>query len=70
MASSYQNITHFSTGIISPRLQGRTDEPFYQNALSECTNWQVTPQGSLRYREGMEYLRDFAPDVSRFRESY
>jgi len=57
MANSYPNQQHFGTGVISPRLQGRTQEEFYENALAESVNWQVTPQGSLRYRGGFALLR-------------
>ena len=57
MANSYPNQQHFGTGVISPRLQGRTQEEFYQNALAESINWQVTPQGSLRYRGGFALLK-------------
>ena len=57
MANSYPNQQHFGTGVISPRLQGRTQEEFYQNALAESVNWQITPQGSLRYRGGFALLR-------------
>jgi len=48
----------FIGGVISPRLSGMTEAPRYGLGLQECENFQVTPQGSLRLRQGTKYLRD------------
>ena len=56
MANIYQAQTDFSGGEISPRMSARSDSERYQTGLSECENWIVTPQGSLRMREGTQYI--------------
>ena len=43
----------FSNGILSPRLQGRSDLKRYYNSISDATNFLVTPQGSLVKRLGL-----------------
>ncbi len=48
----------FIGGVISPRLSGMTEAPRYGFGLQTCDNFQITPQGSLRLRQGSKYLRD------------
>ena len=43
----------FSNGILSPRLQGRSDLKRYYNSISDATNFLVTTQGSLLKRLGI-----------------
>lgn len=42
----------FRGGALSPRLRGAVGAPFYSAALAECSDWEITPQGSLRRRGG------------------
>jgi hypothetical protein len=57
MARSQQIWNSFSAGALSPRLLLRTDSDRYQKALQECKNFLITPQGSLRSRQGYEFIR-------------
>lgn len=57
MSSVYPIQQTFQNGVISKSLQGRTQSEGYANALGECVNWQLKPQGSLRYRNGSKFLR-------------
>ncbi len=65
MSSVYPLQQTFQNGIISPRVQGRSQSEGYSNALSKCENWQLKPQGSMRYRNGSKYLRDVRAASSR-----
>ena len=56
MSSVYPLQQTFQEGIISRRVTGRSQVEAYGNALAECTNWQIKPQGSMRYRNGSQYL--------------
>ena len=51
--ASYEHLqSTFRGGVISPRLRGAVDAPFYAAALAECSEWEITPQGTLRRRKG------------------
>jgi hypothetical protein len=52
----------FAGGEISPRSRGRVDSELYKRALARCENFEPTPQGSLRMRNGSELVRDLALD--------
>ena len=52
MARTQQVKSNFSAGILSPRLSLRSDSDKFPNALKECINWIISPQGGLIYREG------------------
>jgi len=56
MSSVYPLQQTFEIGVISPRVQGKAETEQYQNALAKCENWQLKPQGSMRYRNGSAYL--------------
>ena len=56
MSSVYPLQQTFEQGIISRRVTGKSQSQGYANALAECTNWQIKPQGSMRYRNGSQYL--------------
>jgi len=45
----------FSAGEVSPRLRGKVRSKQYNSGLSYCENWEVTPQGSLRTRNGTKF---------------
>ncbi len=57
MSSVYPLQQTFQQGIISPSVQGRSQTEGYADALGECVNWQLKPQGSIRYRNGSKFLR-------------
>lgn len=56
MSELYPIQQSFLGGVLSPRLSGLTDNPLYQAGLKDCINWQITPQGSLRLRQGSRYM--------------
>lgn len=43
-------------GNISPKLRGRADLDFYDQALDYLLNYKVTAQGELQFREGSVYV--------------
>jgi hypothetical protein len=47
---------NFSKGVWSPRLSARVDVEGFRNALQNATNWIVTSQGGLIFREGMRHV--------------
>ena len=47
--------TNFSTGELDPLLRARVDLQAYTNALEECTNFVVQPQGGIHRRPGSRY---------------
>ena len=48
--------TNFSTGELDPLLRARVDLQAYTNALEECNNFVVQPQGGIHRRPGSKYL--------------
>lgn len=62
MARSQQAVNSFSAGVWSPRLTLRADRnPYtstdkYAEALQECKNFYVSPQGGITYREGFKNI--------------
>jgi hypothetical protein len=56
MARSAPAISTFTSGEISPRLEGRIDIEKYRSGLSDLTNMIVQPHGGLTRRPGTEYL--------------
>ncbi len=56
MARSAPAISTFTSGEISPRLEGRIDIEKYRSGLSDLTNMVVQPHGGLTRRPGTEYL--------------
>lgn len=55
----------FIGGVISPKLSGMTESPRYGLGLKSCENFQITPQGSMRLRNGSRYLADADTQTSR-----
>ena len=56
MARSSLALSTFTSGEISPRLEGRIDIEKYRSGLSDLTNMVVQPHGGLTRRPGTEYL--------------
>ena len=56
MARSAPAISTFTSGEISPRLEGRIEIEKYRSGLSDLTNMIVQPHGGLTRRPGTEYL--------------
>ena len=57
MPRKFQNILqNFKAGQLSPRLSASVDFDAFRNALSDSTNWIISPQGGAQFREGMEYI--------------
>ena len=47
---------NFSSGEISPKLDGRIDLAQYFNGVQELTNWICVPQGGAKTRGGFHYV--------------
>lgn len=58
MSEVYPIQQSFLGGVLSPKLSGLSENPKYAVGLKECNNWQITPQGSIRLRQGSRYLAD------------
>lgn len=51
-----QNV--FTGGEFAPRMYGRTDFEQYENALRECLNWLIFPQGGIMTRPGTRFVAE------------
>ena len=49
----------FSSGEITPKMQGHVRSREYQTGLAVCENFEVTPQSSIRKRLGTRYYHTF-----------
>jgi hypothetical protein len=49
---------NFSGGEISPLMHTKTNTEQYAISVAECTNFTPTPNGTLRRRNGLEYVHD------------
>ncbi len=56
MAKILIDQTSFTSGELSPKLQGRTDSANYKAGLEKATNAFVNVQGSISRRNGFEYI--------------
>ena len=56
MARSAPAISAFTSGVLSPRLEGRITLEKYQTGLSDLTNMIVQPQGGVTRRPGTEFV--------------
>ena len=50
------DFTAFNYGYVSPRLRGRVDLDFYNQACDFLLNYLVTPQGEANYRTGSIFV--------------
>lgn len=50
------DFTAFNYGYVSPRLRGRVDLDFYDQACDFLLNYLVTPQGEANYRTGSIFV--------------
>lgn len=46
----------FSGGEVSPRFYGKTDTEFYRTGMRLIENMEVTPQGTLKSRDGFQHI--------------
>lgn len=56
MARTTPDFTALNYGNISPKLRGRADLDFYDQALDYLQNYKVTAQGEIQFREGSIYV--------------
>ena len=56
MAESSPILTNFTSGELSPRLNGRIDMEKYYNGASSINNFQVLMHGGLQKRSGTRYI--------------
>lgn len=54
----------FSGGVLAPAFHSRTDTPRYAEALRECRNFLVTPEGNAQRRTGTRYLGPLNPALA------
>lgn len=59
----------FSNGILSPRLQGRSDLKRYYNSISDATNFLVTTHGSLFKRLGIHKETELSSSLNTYFEN-
>lgn len=50
------DFTALNYGNISPKLRGRADLDFYDQAMDYLQNYKVTAQGEIQFREGSVYV--------------
>lgn len=53
-------LLNVSAGETTPELYGRIDLPAYQRSYQRVQNFEVLPQGSLRYRNGDQHVHNTA----------
>ena len=58
MAESSPILTNFTSGELSPRLNGRIDMEKYYNGASSLHNFQVLMHGGLQKRSGTKFIRE------------
>ena len=58
MADSSPILTNFTSGELSPRLNGRIDMDKYYNGASLINNFQVLMHGGLVKRPGTRFIRE------------
>lgn len=51
-------LNSFTTGQVSPHLEGRTDFPKYNSGCRTLQNMVITAQGPVTKRPGTEYITD------------
>src|SRR5574342_691078 len=67
MQRSHPIQTSFKDGEISPRLYGRVDLNRYANAVKECLNFIVLPQGGVSRRPGTHFVAEVKDSAARVR---
>jgi hypothetical protein len=58
MAESSPILTNFTSGELSPRLNGRIDMEKYYNGASKLSNFAVLMHGGLQKRSGTKFVRE------------
>ncbi len=58
MAESSPILTNFTSGELSPRLNGRIDMEKYYNGASKISNFAVLMHGGLQKRSGTKFIRE------------
>jgi hypothetical protein len=53
-------LLNVSAGETTPEIYGRIDLPAYQRSYQRVQNYEVLPQGALRYRNGTQHVRNTA----------
>ncbi len=57
--------SNFSSGEISPKIEGRTDLAQYFNGVQELKNWLCVPQGGVKTRGGFHFVHETKMGESR-----
>lgn len=55
--------TNFNSGLLDPRLGGRTDIKQYYQGAAEATNVVSTPQGGFKRRPGFTFVADIGAEA-------
>lgn len=50
--------TNFTSGVLSPKLYGRTELAQYSNGLKELVNYGIMPQGGIERRPGTKFVNE------------
>ncbi len=55
----YSSKNAFSSGELTPTMEGRTDLPIYQHGVKKLINFMILPSGGIKRRHGTEYIHHF-----------
>jgi hypothetical protein len=55
----YSSKNAFSSGELTPTMEGRTDLPIYQHGAAKLINFMILPSGGIKRRHGTEYIHHF-----------
>ena len=61
---------NFSSGVLSPKLLGRSDSAPYVEGCSTLTNFLPTKEGYIRKRPGTRFIAETANDPCRLYDHY
>ena len=67
MAESSPILTNFTSGELSPRLNGRIDLDKYYNSASSIHNFVVLMHGGVTKRPGTRFIREIKDSSKRTR---
>ena len=59
----YSSKNAFSSGELTPTMEGRSDLPIYQHGVKKLINFMILPSGGIKRRHGTQYIHHFAERV-------
>ena len=55
----YSSKNAFSSGELTPTMEGRSDLPIYAHGVKKLINFMILPSGGIKRRHGTEYVHHF-----------